>query len=238
MGPCVRRDDERGLTVIAATTQRTLMIVATIQRSCAAPSLPVSSFEINVSQMLRNEAEISSRRATTRDSHSRHAQWNQSKRFADEYLAGKFFDQKNCSPLRDVVRSNKRRGPSLIALNTARHARDTMPRTATGSMGEENEDDDFDDCRISADCLVNGSVRSGCRTAKQSSPSRSRQRAIPRHQRLCGAGGVGRVGLQLRWWRIGTGRALIFSLVCSADIPKGRAGRRCPALFFFGPRRR
>jgi hypothetical protein len=139
-------------------------------------------------------------------------QSNQTKRFGDEYLAGKLFDQKNCSPLRDDARSNKRLGPSLLALNTARYARDTTPRTATGSMGEEDEDD-FDDCRVSADCLVYGSVRSRFRAAKQSPPSRSRQRAIPRHQRLCGAGGVGGVGLQLRWWSVGSGGPLIFSLV-------------------------
>jgi hypothetical protein len=175
--------------------------------------------------------EFSSRRTTSRDSNSRYAQWNQSKRFADEYLAGKNFDQKFCSPFRDVARSNKRLGPSLLLINTARYARDTTPRTATGSMGEENEDDDFDDCRISADCLVNGSVRSRLRAAKQSPPSRSRQRAVPRHQRLCGAGGVGRIGLQLRWWRIGTGRALISrpSLISTSPFcgySKGRAGRR------------
>lgn len=157
------------------------------------------------------------------------------KRFAAEYLAGKNFDQKICSPFRDVARSNKRLGPSLLPRNTARHARDTTPRTATGSMGEENEDDDFDDCRISADCLVHRSVRSRCRA---SPPSRQQQRAVPRHQRLRGAGGVGDLGLQLRWWRIGTGRALIFSQawflkVCSADIPKEGpvAGDR---LFSFG----
>ena len=157
------------------------------------------------------------------------------KRFAAEYLAGKNFDQKICSPFRDVARSNKRLGPSLLPRNTARHARGTTPRTATGSMGEENEDHDFDDCRIGADCVVHRSVRSRCRA---SPPSRQQQRTVPRHQRLRGAGGVGDLGLQLRWWRIGTGRALIFSQawflkVCSADIPKEGpvAGDR---LFSFG----
>jgi hypothetical protein len=43
------------------------------------------------------------------------------KRFDDEYLAGKDFDQKICSPFRDVVRSNKRLGRSLLPRNTARH---------------------------------------------------------------------------------------------------------------------
>lgn len=154
-----------------------------------------SSHEMKVSQTLHGEAGISSRRTTKRDSNSHYSQWNQSKRFAAEYLAGKDFDQKICSPFRDVVRSNKRLGPSLLPSNTARHARDTTPRTATGSMGEENEDDYFDDCRISADCLVHRSVRSRCRA----SPSRQQQRAVPQHQRLCGAGGVGDFGLQLRW---------------------------------------
>ena len=130
-------------------------------------------------------------------------QWNQTKRFADEYLAGKLFDQKFCSLLRDLTRSNKRLGRSLLPINTARHARDTTPRTAAGSMGEENEDDYFDDCRCSSDCFVDCSVRS-CRSA---SPSRF---AVPRHQRLCRSVGVGDLGLELRWWRIGTGRALIF----------------------------
>jgi hypothetical protein len=58
---------------------------------------------------------------------------NQTRRFADEYLAGKFFEQKICSPHRDLGLDNKRRHPSLLASNTARHARDTTPRTATGS---------------------------------------------------------------------------------------------------------
>ena len=140
---------------------------------------------------------------------SRDASANQTRIFGDEYLAGKFFDQKICSPLRDGVRSNKRRGPSLLPINTARYARDTTPRTAAGSMGEENEDDDFDDCRVRADCLVYGSVRSRFRAAKQSPPSRSRQRAIPGHQRLCGAGGVGWVGHGLQRWIFGACRPLI-----------------------------
>src|ERR1700733_1423478 len=60
-------------------------------------------------------------------------QWNHTKRFDDEYLAGKFFDQKICSLLRDIAISNNRRHQSLLALNTARQARDKPPRTAAGS---------------------------------------------------------------------------------------------------------
>jgi hypothetical protein len=100
-------------------------------------------------------------------------------------------------------------------------------------MGEENEDDDFDDCRVSADCLVYGSVRSRFRAAKQSPPSRTRQRAVPRHQRLCGAGGVGWVGLQLRWWSVGTGRALIFSLVRFSGYSKGKGRSQVTGSFLF-----
>jgi hypothetical protein len=139
-----------------------------IAPSCAAHPLvwPASSFEINISQILHDEAGISSRRTTSRDSNSRYNRWNHTKTFAAEYLAGKLFDQKICSLLRDLARSNKRLGPSLLPINTARYARDTTPRTATGSMGEENEDDDFDDCRISADCFVYGSVRSRCRESR------------------------------------------------------------------------
>jgi hypothetical protein len=134
---------------------------------------------------------------------------NQTKRFADEYLAGKFFDQKICSPHRDVGLCNKRRHRSLLPFNTARHARDNHASHRDWVKGEENEEDDSDDCWISADCLVHGSIRSRFRASRQSPPSRPRQRAIPRHQRLCGAGAAGVVGLQLRWWNVGTGRSLI-----------------------------
>jgi hypothetical protein len=119
----------------------------------------------------------------------------QTRRLGDQYLDGKFFDQKICSLLRDIAISNNRRHPSLLALNTARHARDNHASHRRWVKGEENEEDDFDDCRVSADCLVHGSVCSRFRASGPSPPSRSRQRAIPRHQRLCGAGGVGRVGL-------------------------------------------
>jgi hypothetical protein len=54
---------------------------------------------------------------------------NQTKRFSDEYLAGKFFEQKICSPHRDVELNNKRRHPSLTPFEHSA-ARARRPRLA------------------------------------------------------------------------------------------------------------
>jgi hypothetical protein len=54
---------------------------------------------------------------------------NQTKRFSDEYLAGKFFEQKICSPHRDAELNNKRRHPSLTPFEHSA-ARARRPRLA------------------------------------------------------------------------------------------------------------
>ena len=64
-----------GLTVIAATTQRTLIVTAKVAHLASRHPLEgsASSFETNVSQIPRDEVGISLRRTTTGDSNSRHA---------------------------------------------------------------------------------------------------------------------------------------------------------------------
>ena len=145
------------------------------------------------------------------------------RRFDDQYLVENKFEQRICSPHRDVGSSNNRRRRSLSPLNAARHARHVVWHR-DWVKGEENAEDNFDDCRVSADCFVDGSVRSRVRTSRQSAPPRPCQLAVPRHQRLRGAGGV--VGPQLQWWIFGAGRSLIPAGLTAAGILKGRAGRR------------
>jgi hypothetical protein len=57
---------------------------------------------------------------------------NQTKRFADEYLVGKIFEQRICSPHRDIGLGKNRRRRSYLP-STQRGARDTSFRTAAGS---------------------------------------------------------------------------------------------------------
>jgi hypothetical protein len=131
----------------------------------------------------------------------------------DEYLAKEFFEQRICSLHRDAVLGNNRRLQSIspMARDARRHASRT--RRIKGEKNVQDEKDNFDYCRLGADCPVHDPVRRRClRASGPGSPPGVRNRSIPPQQCLCRTclrSAV--VGLQLRRWNVGSGRALIDS---------------------------